>query len=232
MHLPEPFHFIAHYSPLYPSLLGETHHAPIALYARGNLALLQTPCFAIVGTRNTTTYGRANAVAFTKGLLDYGLTIVSGLAYGIDEQVHEATLHHGGKTIAVLGCGLDKVSGPGGLAREILKRDGLLLSEYPPQEVAYKNHFPARNRIISGLSIGTLVVEAPEKSGALITARRAFEQNRQVFAVPGDLMRETFVGSHTLIANDIARLVRTPEDIAYHLNLTASALPFLPLPGL
>ena len=207
-------------SPKYPKLLREIARAPQKLYAKGNISLLETNCFAIVGTRSFTINGEVNANFFTRGLVSYGLTIVSGLAFGIDAIAHQATLEHGGQTIAVLGSGINDIrpAGNEGLAESILQKGGLILSEYPPNMPAQTHHFPARNRIISGLSVGTLVVEAPEKSGALITARRAFEQNREVFAAPGALREQAMRGNNNLIANEIARLVRTPEDIIAHLR--------------
>lgn len=214
------YKMIYDHSSEYPKHLSEIRKHPQILYARGNLALLNTPCFAIVGTRNNTLYGKINAEYFTKGLVSYGFTIVSGLAFGVDAVVHDTTLKNGGKTIAVLGSGIDIISPASNewLANEILNDGGLIISEYSPGTPANKHHFPARNRIISGLSVGSLIIEAPEKSGALITARRAFEQNRDVFAIPGDLSRETTTGNHHLIANEMARLVRTPEDIISNLS--------------
>lgn len=204
----------------YPDLLKEIRKEPSFFFARGNLDLLDSTCFAVVGTRNCTSEGKANTRFFVRGLASYGITIVSGLAFGIDAIAHETTLEHGGKTIAVLGNGIDTIHPVSNdfLGRKILKNGGLIISEYGPGEQAHKYHFPARNRIISGLSVGTLVVEAPIKSGALITARRAFEQNRDVFAVPGALSHENMQGCNNLIANDMARLVRTPEDIVAHLK--------------
>lgn len=214
-------------NPRYPALLQELRDPPKELYAQGNLALLREPAVAIVGTRNPTPYGMALARAFSRGLVGYGLTVISGLAYGIDAEAHAAAVNAGGHTIAVLGSGLDTIHprGQTELARRILEHRGLLLSEYPPGTEPRAYHFPARNRLVSGLAQGTLVVEAPEKSGALITARRAFEQNRQVFALPGDINRETFHGNHGLIASDLARLVRTPQEIAYYLNLIEKCAP-------
>ena len=206
--------------PSYPSMLKEISHAPQLFYARGNLSLLNTICFAVVGTRNNTIQGKANAIHFTRGLVSYGFTIVSGLALGIDAIVHQTTLEYGGKTIAVLGNGIDEIHPPSNewLGNLILERGGLILSEYEPNVRTYKHHFPARNRIISGLSVGTLVIEAPLKSGALITAKRALEQNREVFALPGALTQESMVGNINLIARDGARMVRSPEDIVGNLR--------------
>lgn len=207
--------------PSYPRLLQEIRYAPKVLYARGNVKLLSTLCMGIVGTRSCTPYGEAMTRYFTRTLASEGLTIVSGLAFGIDGLSHAVALEVGGNTIAVLGNSIDMVQPPRheSLANAILKQGGLLLSEYAPGTPYQAHHFPARNRLISGLSLGTLIVEAPEKSGALITARRAFEQNREVFTVPGDLTRESFKGNHHLLASDMARLVRTPAEILYYLGL-------------
>ncbi len=152
--------------------------------------------------------------------MSYGLTTVSGLAFGIDAIVHEATLDYGGKTIAVLGSAIDRIypSYHKNLAERILKEDGLIMSEYAPGAISYPSNFALRNRIISGISLGVLIVEAPENSGALITARHAFDQNRDVFALPGSLDDENMEGNNKLIAQDMARLVRTPEELIGHLS--------------
>lgn len=206
--------------PDFPESLKHIPHPPKQLYARGNLSLLKTSCFAIVGTRANTPSGKRNAIHFTRGLVSYGLTTVSGLAFGIDAIVHEATLDHGGKTIAVLGCGIDRIypSYHEDLAQRIIQEDGLIVSEYAPGTITYPSNFALRNRIISGISLGVLIVEAPENSGALITARHAFDQNRDVFALPGSLENENMEGNNKLIASDMARLVRTPEEIMGHLS--------------
>jgi DNA processing protein len=207
-------------SPKYPRLLREINRAPQKLYARGNIDLLDSNCFAVVGTRSCSISGETNARFFTRGLVSYNLTIVSGLAFGIDAVAHQETVQHGGKTIAVLGSGIDNIRPAANehIARDILDKNGLILSEYGPGVPTYTSHYPARNRLISGLSVGTLVVEAPDKSGALITAKRAFEQNREVFAIPGSLQQETMRGNNFLLANDIARLARSPEEIIAHLR--------------
>jgi DNA processing protein len=204
----------------YPKLLDEIKRAPKQIFAKGNLELLHSTCLSIVGTRANTIEGKANTLHFTRGLVSYGLTIVSGLAFGIDAIAHEVTLDCGGKTIAVLGNGIDHIQPRyhEGLARRILKNGGLIISEYGPGQPSHKHHFPARNRIISGVSIGTLIIEAPKKSGALITARRAFEQNRDVFVVPGALSNSKMKGNLNLLSSDSARLVQTPEDIITHLS--------------
>lgn len=206
--------------PAFPEPLKHIPNPPKQLYARGNLDLLKPPCFALVGTRANTPSGKRNAIHFTRGLVSYGLTTVSGLAFGIDAIVHEATLDHGGKTIAVLGCGIDRIypSYHENLAQRILCEGGLILSEYPPDTITFPSNFALRNRIISGISLGVLIIEAPEGSGALITARHAFDQNRDVFALPGSLENENMEGNNKLIASDMARLVRTPEEIMGHLS--------------
>lgn len=211
----------------YPSLLKEIRNPPEQLYGLGDLFLLKSACIAVVGTRAYTPYGKSLTDYFAEGLVSYGFTIVSGLAFGIDAIAHRATLKNQGKTIAVLGNGITEIYPieHTNLAQEILEKGGAIVSEYPPNTPGQKHHFPQRNRIISGLSLATLIIEASEKSGALITARFAFDQNRDVFAAPGDLFRETFKGNLNLIANDMARLVRTPEDVVAALR----EQPFLPL---
>ena len=212
----------------FPEQLTVIPRCPQQLYARGNLDLLNTPGIAVVGTRANTLYGKVNALNFTRGLVSYGLTIISGLAFGIDAIAHETALEYGGKTIAILGNGIDKIhpTSHEHLARQILKRGGLILSEYEAGSTYQTHHFPARNRLIAGLAMATVIIEAPEKSGALITAHRAFEYDRDVFAVPGDLSRAQNKGNLNLIADNMARLVRSPEDIIGHL----SQQPHLTLP--
>lgn len=207
-------------SKAYPKLLREISNIPQKMYARGNIELLHTNCLAVVGTRANSAEGEANTRSFIRGLVSYNLTIVSGLAFGIDAIAHESTLTNGGKTIAVLGSGIDNIRPASNehLARAILKQGGLILSEYPPKSETKAYHYPARNRLISGLSVGTLIIEAPDKSGASITAKYAFEQNREVFAIPGALSQETMRGNNNLIAGEVARLVRSPEDIIVHLR--------------
>jgi len=200
----------------YPKLLKQIHDFPKTLYCRGNLNLLTKTCFAVVGTRKLTTYGKEVAQNVVRGLVQSGFVIVSGLALGIDTMAHQTTLDAGGKTIAVLGGGTsDKNIGPQTnlpLARNILINDGLLISEYSDNEQIFPVNFAARDRIISGLSKGVLVVEAPEKSGALITARCALDQNRDVFAVPGSIFSTNSVGPNSLIKNG-AKLVTSAQDI-------------------
>ena len=185
----------------YPALLREIAQPPEQLYVRG--ALPEGPALAIVGTRKPTTYGKQITTRLAGELARAGLIIVSGLAYGIDALAHEAALEHGGRTIAVLGTGPDEDSlyprKHIKLARRIIESGGAVISEYAPGTEGRKYHFPARNRIIAGMSLGTLVVEAKQKSGALITTRHATDENRDVFAVPGPITSPESVGPNRLI---------------------------------
>lgn len=212
----------------YPKLLAQIADPPKQLYCRGNLELLNNECIAVVGTRKLTSYGREAAHKITTGLVQTGFTIVSGLAMGIDAVAHQATLDAGGKTIAVLGGGVsDQKIGPKvnlSLAQKILKNNGLLVSEYSDEEEIFAPNFAVRDRIISGLSRGVLVIEAAEGSGALITASCALDQNRDVFAIPGSIFSSKSFGPNTLIKNG-AKLVSTVQDITdeygYNLNIFA-----------
>ena len=209
---------------VYPKLLSQIHDPPKKLYCRGNISLLNSSCLAVVGTRKLTSYGKDTAQQIVRDLANNGFTIVSGLALGIDAIVHQATIDCGGKTIAVLGGGVgDENIGPRTnfhLAQNILKNDGLLISEYSDKEKIFASNFAIRDRIISGLSLGVLVIEADEKSGALITAKCALDQNRDVFAVPGSVLSPKSVGPNTLIQSG-AKLVMNAYDIIneYHENL-------------
>lgn len=210
----------------YPKLLSQIADPPKQLYCRGNLELLNSECIAVVGTRKLTSYGREAAQKITTGLVQAGFTIVSGLAMGIDAVAHQTTLDNDGKTIAVLGGGVsDQKIGPRvnlPLAQKILKNKGLLVSEYSDEEEIFAPNFAVRDRIISGLSRGVLVIEAAEGSGALITAKCALDQNRDVFAVPGSIFSSKSFGPNTLISNG-AKLVSTAQDITdeygYNLNV-------------
>ncbi|HZZ99608.1 MAG TPA: DNA-processing protein DprA [Candidatus Paceibacterota bacterium] len=199
----------------YPERLRQIADAPKSLYCRGNLDLLESECFAVVGTRMITSYGKEVVRQMVPRLAKH-FTVVSGLAIGIDAAAHRATLEAQGKTIAVLGSGInDEMIGPPSnkrLAAEILESKGLILSEYPADFHADKSTFPQRNRIISGLSRGVLVVEADRKSGSLITAKCALEQNRDVFAVPGGIFSPKSSGANELIQSG-AKLVLAVEDI-------------------
>ena len=213
----------------YPRVLREIPDAPFLLYAQGERDLFSTldfhgsstpqaknACLAIVGTRKPTAYGLEVTEKITRELTDTGITIASGLASGIDAKAHKAALDNKGKTIAVLGSGIDRKSlfpkENIKLADRIVKEGGLIVSEYPPGTPGFKENFPQRNRIISGISQGVLVIEAREKSGALITARFALEQNREVFAIPGSMFSKTAEGPNRLIQEG-AKLVMSAKDI-------------------
>ncbi len=214
----------AYLSPLdagYPHLLRQIPSPP-ALYWRGQ-PWSEAPTVAVVGSRRATPYGLAVAGELAGQLARRGLVIVSGLARGIDGAAHRACLEAGGSTLAVLGCGVDVRYPPehAALADEIM-RAGAVASELPPGTPPRAAHFPARNRIISGLSLGVIVVEAAERSGALITARLAGEQGREVFAVPGSIHSPQSAGAHALI-QDGAKLVRDVDDVLSELRLPRAA---------
>lgn len=205
-------------SPLYPARLKEIYDPPLVLYARGNLNLLDTPMLAVVGTRRPTPYGKAAADRLAADLAIAGLTIVSGMARGIDTSAHQAALQAGGKTIAVFGCGVDMVYPAENrkLASEIAEK-GLLLSEFPMRSPAYPQNFPVRNRIVSGMSTGVLVVEGAQYSGSSITARLALEQGREVFAIPGNITSKMSWGPNLLIKQG-AKLVQEWNDVIVELD--------------
>lgn len=209
--------------PEYPALLKEIHNPPYLIYTRGKLDFNQHPTIAIVGSRKYSSYGAQIAANFSCELTNAGFIIVSGLALGIDAIVHRNTLDADGKTIAVLGSSIDNQNiyprANYQLAQDIILKDGLLLSDYPPETPASSFTFPARNRLIAGLSLGTLVIEAGEKSGALITARMALENNREVFAIPGSIFSENSTGTNNLIKNG-AKLVTNLGDILEELNFS------------
>lgn len=203
----------------YPSLLREIESAPPILFVRGSPSVIGRRSLALVGSRNATSYGKRNAYWMAQELSKAGLQICSGLASGIDSKAHEGALDSGSKTIAVIGTGIDRVY-PSRNARlaEQIADNGALVSEYPLGTPPYPSNFPRRNRIISGLTIGTLVVEANTKSGSLITARLAMEQNRDVFAVPGPIASPQSRGCHQLIKQG-AKLVEEPADILEELGI-------------
>ena len=197
----------------YPRLLQEIPDPPGILFLQGKLQAADALAIAVVGSRNATRYGLTQAQRIAAGLAQAGITVVAGLARGIDAAAHRAALGAGGRTLAVMGGGLLKIYPPehAELAGEI-REQGCLISEMPPHFVATRHSFPRRNRIISGLTLGTLVVEAAERSGALITARQAMEQNRDVFAIPGPVDSRNAKGCHALI-RDGAVLVESVDDI-------------------
>jgi DNA processing protein len=197
----------------YPPLLKQIYDPPLLLYARGRVELLADPMVAVVGTRRPTPYGMSVAERMSKDLAESGLVIASGMARGIDTAAHKAALAVQGKTIAVLGCGVDVVY-PAENKRlaEQMVRDGLLLSEFPLRTPGYPQNFPIRNRIVSGMSYGVLIVEGAQYSGSAITARLALDQGREVFAVPGSIMSKQSWGPNLLIRQG-ARLVQGAEDV-------------------
>ncbi len=204
----------------YPPLLRRIASAPIALYLLGSAEVLLSAQLAIVGSRNPTAGGTRTALDFAAFLARGGLTITSGLALGIDAAAHQGALEGDGRTIAVLGCGLDQVYPPENtaLAARIVARGGALVGEFPPGTAPRRENFPRRNRLISGLSLGTLVVEAARQSGSLITARLASEQGREVFAIPGSIHNPLARGCHELLRQG-AKLVETAADILSELKI-------------
>jgi DNA processing protein len=211
-------------SPDYPDLLHNIHSPPPVLYVRGRLLPQDEWALAVVGTRRATVYGKDCTRFFVRGLVENGITVVSGLAYGIDTEAHHSALKAGGRTIAVLGCGVDVVYPPENqkLSEAIIEQ-GALLSEYPLGTKPESGNFPQRNRIISGLSLGTLLIEGALRSGARITTDFALEQGREVFAVPGPILRKSSEGPNHLIQQGGAKLVTQVNDILEELNLTMVA---------
>jgi DNA processing protein len=217
-------HFLPIGSPQYPTLLAELPDAPVGLFVHGDPDLLGLPQLAIVGSRNPTAAGSDNARQFAAHLARAGLVITSGLAIGIDAASHRGALDSGGRTVAVCGTGLD-IDYPranAGLAAEIAS-SGALVSEFPLGVQAARGNFPRRNRIISGMTLGTLVVEAAVRSGSLITARLATEQGREVFAIPGSIHNPLAHGCHQLIRQG-AKLVENADDIFSELRSLAGVL--------
>lgn len=205
--------------PGYPNLLKQLPYPPPILYYRGNLDKLANPSIAIVGSRRATFYGKEVACNLAEELADNGVSIVSGMALGIDTAAHMGTLKKDGYTVAVLGCGLDHCYPSEN--RELMEQistDGAVVSEFPLDTPPLPRHFPQRNRIISGITLGTVVVEATAKSGSLITANYALEQNREVFAVPGNIGSPYSRGCHRLIKEG-AHLVESAADIFAELYL-------------
>lgn len=206
----------------YPANLKEIHHPPRLLYYKGKLSSPEKINLAVVGSRKFSYYGKQVTESLVFELAKTGLTIVSGLALGIDALAHTAALAAGGRTVAVLGSGLDKQSiYPSAnryLADKIIAADGLIISEFPLGTEPLKHNFPQRNRLISGLSVGTLVIEASEKSGSLITAKFALEQNREVLAIPGSIYNPTSTGTNWLIKQGAAVITKT-QDVLDALDL-------------
>ncbi len=210
----------------YPALLKEIYAAPPVLYVRGQLPKPDRPALAVVGTRAFTNFGKVATAQLIEPVAAAGVIIVSGMALGIDGCAHQAALAAGGTTVAVLGSGVDVLYPPQHtkLAEDIIAQGGAVVSEFAPGTIPEPGSFPRRNRIVCGWSQATLVVEAGVKSGALLTAREAAEQNRDVLAVPGDFTRPTSVGPNELIKNG-ATPVTSAEDIFRVLNLQKTATP-------
>ncbi len=209
---------ITHADPIYPDHLKQIDDAPAVLFARGDLNLLAAPQLAIVGSRSASPSGLKTATAFSREFAKTGLCITSGLALGIDTAAHVGAADELGQTLAVVATGLDEVYPKSNipLAKKIVGT-GLMISEFPPMTPARRDHFPRRNRIISGLSLGVLVVEADTRSGSLITARLAGEQGREIFAIPGSIHLPTSRGCHQLIRQG-AKLVETTADVLVELK--------------
>jgi DNA processing protein len=205
--------------PRYPALVAGIFDPPLVLWSRGAVTILAAPAVAIVGSRAASVYGEETAARLASDLAARGLVIVSGLARGIDAAAHRGALAAGGRTVAVLGCGVDVVYPPEHAAlMDEVARTGVVVSEFPPGMPPLPFNFPRRNRIISALSLGVVVVEARQRSGALITADCALEQGREVMAVPGSVLSERHRGSHTLLKAG-AGLVETANDVLEALKL-------------
>lgn len=205
----------------YPKLLKEIYNPPALIYIRGKFTQADELALAVVGTRKVSSYGKQITPEIVRDLASLKITIVSGLALGVDTLAHQSALETKGRTIGVLGCGLDKQSIYPPANRKLaeqIKENGAVITEYPIGTLPLKQHFPARNRIISGLALGTLVIEAPETSGALLTAKSALEQNRDVFAIPGPIYSKNSTGPNNLIKMG-AKLVTQAQDILDELNL-------------
>jgi len=213
----------------YPYLLREIADPPIVLYVKGNWQeCVESPCVAVVGSRRCSTYGENASEMLARDLAENGICIVSGLARGIDSAAHRGAIRAKGKTVAVLGTGVDNVypKENAKLVSEILDAGGAIVSQFPLQTPPLKDNFPYRNRIISGLSLGVLIVEASERSGSLITARLAMEQNREVMAVPGNITSKNSFGTNYLIKSG-AKLVQQWQDVVAELpsEISAAILP-------
>lgn len=213
---------VAHGDDDYPGLLAAIPDPPPRLYVRGDASALHLPCLAIVGSRNPTRGGERNAYEFARFLAQHGFCIVSGLAAGIDAAAHRGALDGGGRTVAFLGHGVDRVyPAANRQLADAIAASGALVSEFPLGTPPMRSLFPQRNRLISGLSLGTLVVEAARQSGSLITARFAGEQGREVFAIPGSIHNPMARGCHRLIREG-AKLVESAADIAVELGALAA----------
>lgn len=211
---------VTHGDEQYPKLLREIPNPPMILYVLGDILAKDEMAIAVVGSRKFSSYGKQATEDLVRDLARANITVVSGLALGIDAIAHKTAVQFDGRTIGVLACGLDSVYPASNrmLAEQILRKQGALISELPLGTPPLKHHFPNRNRIISGMSLGTIVVEAGTDSGALITARHALEQNRQVFAVPGSIYNPMSAGPNNLLKMG-AKLVASASDVLEELNL-------------
>ncbi|MCH5156986.1 MAG: DNA-processing protein DprA [Clostridiales bacterium] len=209
----------------YPAQLRDISDPPYVLFCKGNVSLFETDCLAVIGTRKVSSYGRRIATDFTKVLSEY-FTIVSGLAYGVDSIAHQTTLDEDCSTIAVLGSGVLNVypAAHQGLADRIVQNGGLLVSEYGLHAEPLAFHFPHRNRIVSGLSKGVLVCQAPAKSGTITTVDLALDQGKDIFVVPGEIYDYGFSGSNRLIKTVQSACVTTPRDIVDYYGLDRKAV--------
>lgn len=207
--------------PAYPMMLRQTFDPPIILWIKGDPAALSRPGIAVVGTRNPGRYGLNQAEKWSRDISKAGLSINSGLAYGVDSKAHKTALEMGGTTVAVLGSGIDRIypSRNAKLAAEIVEKKGAVVTEYPPGAKPDAVNFPERNRIVSGLSYGTLVVESGVKGGSMITARLALDQNREVFVIPHPLGYLKGEGCNYLIRTGQGKLVQTMDDLLDELSV-------------
>ncbi len=224
-------HIVLWHHHSYPPLLRELIDAPTFLYCVGDVRLLQGPCIAVVGSRQCSAEGVQVAASFARDIANAGITIVSGLAQGIDRVAHIASLEGIGKSIAVLGCGIDVIYPRQN--KDIfmeMRKSGLIITEFAPGTQAHATHFPVRNRIISGLSLGVAVIEGSLRSGTLITARQALEQNREVYAIPGATTAATSKGCQELIRQG-AKAVFAADDILIDLCLALKQYKRVQLPS-
>lgn len=198
----------------YPYLLKQIHKPPQKLYYKGNLDLLKKTCIAVVGTRKNSDYGEEMTRKIIDELSHLDICIVSGLALGIDTVAHQAALEYGLSTIAILGSGIENIYPLENFElAETISKKGLIMSEYEGQLAPLKGNFPQRNRIVSGISVATIIIEAPERSGALITAKLALEQNREIFAIPGDIDRQNSIGPLRLLQDGGAYPISSGQDV-------------------
>lgn len=209
------------WSESYPVLLKKIAYPPIMLFVKGDLAPNDADCISIVGTRHCTTYGRLNAEKFAENFVLNGLVVVSGLAYGIDTHAHMGALRGNGKTYAVIASGIDQISPDPAVknAEKIIKSGGAIISEYPCGVKAFLGSFPQRNRIVAGISMATLVIESGKKGGSLITAALAFDESREVFALPGNIDAAKSEGTNFLIKSNRAQIAINPESILDDLGI-------------